>query len=63
MTTYKVGYIIGSMAKVSINRMLSKELIRLAPDGLEFEEIPIKDLPIYSSDYDQDYPPEGRALK
>jgi chromate reductase len=63
MTTYKVGYFIGSLAKVSINRMLSKALIRLAPDGLAFEEIPIKDLPLYSSDYDPDYPREGRALK
>lgn len=63
MTTYKVGYLIGSIAKASINRTLSKALIRLAPDGLEFAEIPIKDLPIYSYDYDEDYPPEGRALK
>lgn len=62
-TTYKVGYFIGSLAKESINRTLSKALIRLAPAGLEFREIPIKDLPLYSYDYDADYPPEGRALK
>ncbi len=60
---YRVGYFIGSLAKASINRTLSKALIRLAPDQLEFHEIPIGDLPLYSYDYDADYPPEARALK
>jgi chromate reductase len=63
MTTYQVGYFVGSLTKASINRTLSKALIRLAPSGLEFVEIPIKDLPLYSYDYDEAYPPEGRALK
>lgn len=61
--TYKIGYFVGSLAKGSINRTLSKALIRHAPDNLEFTEIPIKDLPLYSWDYDQDFPAEGRALK
>jgi chromate reductase, NAD(P)H dehydrogenase (quinone) len=61
--TYTIGYLVGSLAKGSINRTLSKALISLAPDDLEFTEIPIGDLPLYSSDYDADYPPEGRALK
>jgi chromate reductase len=63
MTVYKVGYFVGSLATASINRTLSKALIRLAPPELEFVEIPIKDLPLYSYDYDVDYPVEGRALK
>jgi len=63
MTTQQVGYFVGSLAKASINRTLSKALIRVAPDHMEFTEIPIGDLPLYSYDYDADYPPEGRALK
>jgi chromate reductase len=63
MTTYKVGYFVGSLASGSINRILSKALIAVAPDELELQEIPIRDLPLYSYDYDADYPPEGRALK
>jgi chromate reductase len=63
MTTYRVGYFVGSLAKASINRTLSKALIRLAPAELEFHEIPIGNLPLYSYDYDANYPPEGRALK
>jgi NAD(P)H-dependent FMN reductase len=63
MTTYKVGYIVGSLATASINRKLAKALIRLAPPDLEFTEVPIKDLPLYSYDYDADFPAAGRALK
>lgn len=63
MTTFKVGYLIGSLAKESINRKLSKALIRLAPEHLSFIEIPIKDLPLYSYDYDADFPPVARAFK
>lgn len=63
MTTYKVGYFVGSLSSKSINRMLANALVRLAPAGLSLTEIPIKDLPLYSSDYDADYPPVARALK
>jgi chromate reductase, NAD(P)H dehydrogenase (quinone) len=63
MTTYKVGYFIGSLASGSINRKLSKALIKVAPAELEFTEIPIKDLPLYNPDFDEDYPPAGVALK
>lgn len=63
MTTYKVGYFVGSLSSTSINRELAKALIRLAPEDLEFTEIPIGNLPLYSQDYDEDFPPEARALK
>ncbi|WP_159794817.1 NADPH-dependent FMN reductase [Puerhibacterium puerhi] len=61
--THKIGYLVGSLAKGSINRTLSQALIKVAPDDLEFTEIPIGDLPLYSWDYDDDFPPEGRAFK
>ncbi|MDT0164137.1 NADPH-dependent FMN reductase [Actinotalea sp. AC32] len=61
--THRIGYLVGSLSSTSINRTLSKALIRLAPDTLEFTEIPIGDLPLYSPDFDGDYPAEGRALK
>lgn len=62
-TKYKVGYFVGSLSSTSINRLLAKALVRLAPPELEMVEIPIKDLPLCSSDYDADYPPVARALK
>ncbi len=63
MKTYKVGYLIGSLSSTSINRVLSKALVMLAPADLEMIEIPIRDLGLYSPDHDPDYPPEARALK
>ncbi|QFG70149.1 NADPH-dependent FMN reductase [Ornithinimicrobium pratense] len=63
MVTYQVGYFVGSLSSTSINRTLSKALIHHAPDDLRFTEIPIKDLPLYSPDFDEEFPPEGRALK
>lgn len=62
-TTYRVGYFVGSLAKGSINRLLSKALVRLAPPELQLSEIPFKDLPLYSYDYDADFPPVAKALK
>jgi chromate reductase, NAD(P)H dehydrogenase (quinone) len=63
MTTFTAGFMVGSLAKGSLNRKLSRALTRLAPDTLRLREIPIAELPLYSYDYDADYPPAGRALK
>jgi len=61
--TFKVCYIVGSLSATSINRVLSRALIRLAPSDLEFTEIPIGNLPLYNPDLDTAYPPEASALK
>ena len=59
MTSYHVGYFVGSLSSTSINRILSRSLIRLAPPDLEFTEIPIGELPFYNPDYDANVPPEN----
>ena len=63
MSEYKVGYLIGSLATASINRKLAKALVRLAPAQLHMMEIPFKDLPLYSYDYDAAFPPAAQAFK
>ena len=63
MSSYTVGYIVGSLSAESVNRMLANALIRLAPENLKLVEIPIRELPVYNRDFDADYPPAGRALK
>ena len=63
MATYSVGYFVGSLSSTSINRQLAKALVRLAPTELSMTEIPIRDLPLYSQDYDADFPPIARKLK
>ena len=63
MTSFKVGYLVGSLARNSINRKLAHALIRLAPPDLTFTEISFNELPLYSYDYDADYPPVARKFK
>ena len=63
MSNYKVGYFVGSLSTSSINRLLAKALVRLAPAKLEMIEIPLADLPLYNRDYDHDYPPVARTFK
>jgi chromate reductase, NAD(P)H dehydrogenase (quinone) len=63
MATHSVGYFVGSLAKASINRKLARALVRLAPDDLQLTEISFGQLPLYSYDYDSDFPPVARALK
>lgn len=51
---YSVGYIVGSISTTSINRRLAGALRKLAPEvGLELHEIPIRELPHYCPDYDE----------
>jgi chromate reductase, NAD(P)H dehydrogenase (quinone) len=61
--SYTVGYLIGSLAKASINRKLGRALVLLAPKELVMQEISFAELPLYSYDYDVDFPPVARAFK
>ena len=63
MSDFKVGYFVGSLAKGSLNRKLARALVKLAPGDLLLSEIPFGDLPLYSWDYDADYPPVARKFK
>jgi len=63
MAGYKVGYFVGSLAAKSINRLLAKALVRLAPAELHMTEISYRDLPLYSYDYDANYPPVATEFK
>ena len=50
-------------ATKSINRLLAKALVTLAPSELQMREISFNDLPLYSYDYDRNYPPVATAFK
>ena len=63
MNRFRVGYIVGSLARQSINRKLAGALVQLAPPSLKMNEIGFGDLPLYSYDYDADFPPVARTFK
>jgi chromate reductase len=63
MSGFKLGYFVGSLASASINRRLAHALVNLAPRELEMKEIPFKDLPLYSYDYDANYPAVANEFK
>jgi chromate reductase len=63
MSKPKVAVLVGSLRKGSYNRMLARAVEKLAGDALEFEHIRIDDLPLYSQDFDDDYPEVCRRLK
>src|SRR5690606_13318012 len=63
MANYRIRYLVGSRAKASINRKLARALAKLAPPELALHEIPIGELPLYSYDYDEDYPEVARRFK
>ena len=63
MADFKVGYFVGSLATRSINRLLARALVNLAPRELQLTEIAFKDLPLYSYDYDANFPSVATEFK
>ena len=63
MTTYKVGYLIGSLAKESINRKLAKALVHACSGKPAILGNLLPDLPLYSYDYDADFRTGGASFK
>jgi NAD(P)H-dependent FMN reductase len=53
---YKIAVVVGSLRKGSFNKQLAHALETLAPDDFSFEHLDIGSLPLYSQDYDNDYP-------
>lgn len=60
---YRLGVIVGSLSRESINRRLAAALQRVAPSEFEFFEISYADLPVYNRDFDADYPQAARDFK
>lgn len=61
--THRIGYLIGSLAHDSINRVVATALVTLAPPSLEMVEIPIRDLPLYNRDDELDPVPAVTEFK
>jgi chromate reductase, NAD(P)H dehydrogenase (quinone) len=60
---YHIAVVVGSLRRESFNRRLAQAVISLAPADFTFEFIDIGSLPLYSQDYDADYPEVAKQLK
>ncbi len=56
METKKIGVLVGSLRKESLNRKTAKALIELAPASLALEIVEIGHLPLYNEDLEKDLP-------
>ncbi|MGH8783325.1 NADPH-dependent FMN reductase [Paraburkholderia sp.] len=61
--TRHIAVIVGSLRRDSTNRQLANALISLAPEGFSFDIVDIGSLPLYSQDYDADFPEVARQFK
>jgi chromate reductase len=61
--TTRIGVVIGSLRKDSINRKLALALASLAPQGWVLEHLRIDDLPLYNQDQDANQADSVKRLK
>ena len=55
--SYKVAVLIGSLRRDSFSRKTAHAIAALAPANLQFEQIPIGELPLYNQDLETQTPP------
>lgn len=60
---YHIAVIVGSLRRASTNRQLALALTSLAPADFSFDFVEIGGLPLYSQDYDADFPEVAREFK
>ena len=63
MATTRIGVLVGSLSRESINRRLADALASLAPSGFSMRTIRIDDLPLYNRDDDARPPEPVKRLK
>jgi chromate reductase len=63
MMTYRIAVLVGSLRRDSFNRQLAQAIAGLAPQGLEFVQARIDDLPLYNQDDDARQAEPVRRLK
>jgi len=56
MSTCKIGLLVGSLRRESINRRLADAMVKLAPSSLSFHPIALDELPMYNGDLEAHRP-------
>ncbi|QCP52242.1 NAD(P)H-dependent oxidoreductase [Trinickia violacea] len=60
---YNIAVIVGSLRRDSFNKALSHAIVKLTSADFAFEFLDIGSLPLYSQDYDADFPEAARHFK
>ena len=63
MPLINVAVLVGSLRKASINLKLARAVEKLASAELKFDYLQIGDLPLYTQEFDEAYPPNCQRLK
>lgn len=63
MPSINVAVLVGSLRKDSINLKLARAIEKLAAAELKFNYVQIGDLPLYTQEFDDKYPPACQRLK
>lgn len=63
MSVINIAVLVGSLRKDSINLKLARAVEKLAGTELKFHYIQIGDLPLYTQEFDDDYPTVCQRLK
>ena len=63
MSNLRIGVLVGSLRKESINRKLAAAIEKLAPQDFEFTALRIDDLPLYNQDDDANPSSAAKRLK
>ncbi|WP_175984272.1 NADPH-dependent FMN reductase [Burkholderia vietnamiensis] len=61
--SHRIAVVVGSLRRGSWNRALAHAVISLAPADFSFEFVEIGELPLYSQDYDADFPEVAKRFK
>lgn len=59
----KIAVFVGSLQEKSFNKLLAKNIEKLAPAGTEFNYIDIGSLPLFNQDLEADFPVEAQDMK
>lgn len=52
MSTTHIAVVVGSLRQASFNRQLAQAIMQMAPEGVQFKEVGIGELPLYNQDAD-----------
>lgn len=59
----RIAALVGSLRKESWNRAVFNTVVELVPEGLEIQEAPINDLPLFNADNENPFPDAVQKFK